>query len=125
MVSDGIKSNIYYGHVNNQWSSLDNEPDIPLLRGGLKTAHKKETLSKVIAGAATAFAKALTPQRMSPPKKQSSVQTSVSPASKAKLSGAYISQLRELQLRESGVLDEDEFQEQKRFALDDIRGMNK
>ena len=73
-------------YVNNQWSSLDNEPDIPLLRGGLKTAHKKETLSEVIAGAATAFAKALTPQRMSPPKKQS-VQTSVSPASKAKLSG--------------------------------------
>ena len=86
----------------------------------------KQSVVEVIAGAATAFAKALTPQRMSPPKKQSSVQTSVSPASKAKLSGAYISQLRELQqLRESGVLDEDEFQEQKRFALDNIRGMNK
>ena len=73
-------------YVNNQWSSLDQEPDIPLSRGGIKSqTHKKETLSEVVAGAAAAFAKAITPQRVSSPSKSSTMQTGVSPASKAKL----------------------------------------
>ena len=56
---------------------------------------------------------------------QSPLPSGVSPASKAKLSSAYISQLRELQeLRESGVLSEEEFQEQKMFALNNTRGDN-
>ena len=45
----------------------------------------------------------------------------VSPASKARLSYAYIFLLRELQeLRESRVLSKEEFQEQKVFALNDV-----
>ena len=120
-------------YVNKQWKSLDEEPDIPLLRGGLKKVPRKESISDAITGAAIAFAKALTPQNTPTPTptKQSSgthspLPTGVSPASKAKLSSTYISQLRELQeLRESGVLSEEEFQEQKMFALNNIRGMNK
>ena len=116
-------------YVNNQWTSLDEEPDIPLLRGGLKKVPKKESISEAITGAAIAFAKTLS----APSTPSSSTHTpcqplpnGVSPASKAKLSSAYISQLRELQeLRENGVLSEEEFQEQKRFALNNIRGMNK
>ena len=122
-------------YVNKQWKSLNEEPDIPLLRGGLKKVPRKESISDAITGAAIAFAKALTPQNAPTPTpipmKQSSdthspLPTGVSPASKAKLSSTYISQLRELQeLRESGVLSEEEFQEQKMFALNNIRGMNK
>ena len=43
-------------YVNNQWTSLDEEPDIPLLRGGLKKVSKKESISEAITGAAIAFA---------------------------------------------------------------------
>jgi hypothetical protein len=118
-------------YVNIQWTSLDKEPDIhvPLLRGGLKKVPKEESISEAIAGAAIAFAKTLsvpsTPSS-SIPTPSKPLPDGVSPASKAKLSSAYISQLRELQeLRENGVLSEEEFQEQKRFALNNIRGMNK
>ena len=121
-------------YVNNQWKSLDDPPDIPLLRGGLKKANRKETLSEAITGAAVAFANVLAPQNSNVQQAeasgrqsaQPSLPTGVSPASKAKLSSAYISQLRELQqLRECGVLSEEEFQEQKMFALDNLRGMNR
>ena len=104
-------------YVNNQWTSLDEEPDIPLLRGGLKKVPKKESISEAITGAAIAFAKTLN----APSTPSSSAHTpcqpllnGVSPASKAKLSSAYISQLRQLQeLRENGVLDEEEFKSKR------------
>ena len=49
----------------------------------------------------------------------------VSPSSKATLTSNYISQLKSLQeLREIGVLSDEEFAEQKRFALDNIRKLN-
>ena len=115
-------------YVNKQCRSLEEEPDIPLFRGGLKTPRKKETLTDAI----LTFAKAITPQPLSTPAPcstqavNSPVSTGVSPASKAKLSSSYITQLRELQqLREGGVLSEEEFQEQKKFALDSILKMNK
>ena len=118
-------------YVNNQWKSLDEEPDTPLLRGGLSEVPRKESLEDAFTGAAVAFAQTLTKQN-TPVQQSSSTPTphplpsGVSPASKAKLTSAYISQLRELQeLRESGVLNEEEFQEQNMFALNNIRGMNK
>ena len=46
--------------------------------------------------------------------------------SASKLSSEYLSQLSSLQeLLEKGVLSEEEFQEQKRFALSNLRGLNK
>ena len=109
-------------YVNNQWTSLDEELDI---RGGLKKVPKKESMSEAITRAAIAFAK--TPSS-SIPSSSSTCQplpNGVSPTSKGKLSSAYISQLRELQeLRENRFLSEEEFQEQKRFALNNICGMN-
>ena len=54
------------------------------------------------------------------------INTDVSPCSKARLSGQYIEQLKSLQeLKESGVLSEEEFEEQKTFALQNIRCLNK
>ena len=116
-------------YVNNQWKSLDEEPDIPLLRGGLKKVPKKESFSEAITGAAITLVKTLSAQNTPSSSTHTPCQplpSGVSPASKAKLSSTYISQLRKLQeLRENGVLSEEEFQEQKMFALNNIRGMNK
>ena len=115
-------------YVNNQWKSLDEEPDIPLLHGDLSKVLRKETLKDAFTGAAVAFVQTLTKQNtpFSCTPTTHPLPNGVSPASKAKLSSAYISQLRELQeLRESGVLNEEEFQERKMFVLNNIRGMNK
>lgn len=117
--------------VNKQWKSYDDPPDVPLITGGAKKIPRRESLSEVITGAALALTKAFTT-----PSKQSSehvqvalnppTETGVSPASKARLSSEYITQLKSLQeLREVGVLTDEEFQEQKLFALNNIRSMNK
>ena len=117
--------------VNKQHDDMDNPPNIPLITGGIKRHARKESLTEVISGAATAFAKALASQRGTSPLKPSqacaiSSNTGVSPSSKARLSGQYIEQLKSLQeLRESGVLSDDEFQEQKLFALQNIRRLNR
>ena len=118
-------------HVNNQWDSLDEPPNIPLISGGIKIS-RKETLSETLSGAAVALVKALTNQNSSNQSESNGKSTpqplpsiGVSPASKARLSREYITQLKELQdLRECGVLNEDEFQEQKKFALNNLRKMN-
>ncbi len=122
--------------VNKQHEDLDEPPNIPLLTGGIKKIPRKETLSEAITGAACAFAKALTsregdkpPLPGTPNGKSSCVPSAsagISPSSKARLSGEYIKQLKTLQeLRENGVLSDVEFQEQKTYALDSIRNMNK
>ena len=76
--------------------------------------------------------KALASHRASPQKPPqpcaatNAVNTSVSPSSKVRLSGQYIEQLKFLQeLRESAVLSEEEFEEQKTFAVQNICGLNK
>ena len=69
--------------------------------------------------------KALASHRASSPcAATNAINTGVSPSSKARLSGQYIKQLKSLQeLRESGVLSEEEFKEQKTFALRNIHGV--
>ena len=112
--------------VNGQHSDLEEPPNIPLLTGTSKKNPKKESITDALTGAATAFAKAL-----SSPNTNTNVCTStntgpdISPQSKAQLRGMYISQLKDLQtLRESGVLTDEEFKEQKDMALESIRKMN-
>lgn len=118
-------------HVNNQWDSLDEPPDIPIITGGTgRRTPKKESFADAISGAAVAFANILTKQNSSATQPTTSTAAKtlaiLSPNSKARLSSQYITQLKELQLlRESGVLCEEEFQEQKRFALENLRFMNK
>ena len=118
--------------VNNQWDSLDDPPDVPLITGSIKTkSSRRESLSEAMSGTAIAFAKVITNQKSEEPTPTKKcpgqpLPTGVSPASKAKLSREYIIQLKELQeLRECGVLSQEEFQEQKKFALDSIRSMNR
>ena len=115
--------------VNKQWKSYDEPPDVPLITGGARKVPRRESLSEAITGAALAFAKAFSsPQQSSAQvaaKAPAPVHSGVSPMSKARLSSEYITQLKLLQeLRDSGVLSDEEFLEQKSFALDNIRTMN-
>ena len=112
--------------VNDQWKSYDDPPDIPLITGGARKFQRRETISEAITGAALAFAKAISP----PTNQQSTVQAAprppvqsgVSPMSKARLSNEYITQVKSLQeLRDCG---DEEFLEQKSFALNNIRSIN-
>lgn len=80
-----------------------------------------------MSGAAVAFAKVLSEQRPAPstPTKTTTTMNGISPGSKAQLNGQYISQLKELQnLRENGVLNEEEFSEQKKYTLENLRAVN-
>ena len=111
--------------------SLDDPPNIPLITGagGVKKPPKKDELSEVIITAAKAAS-----QYFSLPSDRSHssdtetiphVAAGISPSSKAKISGMYLSHLKSLQeLRASGVLTDEEFAEQKRYALKNIRGLN-
>ena len=115
--------------INKQHDEMDHPPNIPLITGGVNKHARKESLTDAISGAATAFVKALASHRASlqkPPQPcaaTNAINTGVSLSSKARLSGQYIEQLKSLQ--ESGVLSEEEFEEQKTFALQNIRGLNK
>ncbi len=110
--------------VNKQWKSYDDPPDVPLITGGLRKFPRKETISEAITGAALAFAKAISPQTNQQSSK-TPIQSGVSPMSKARVSSEYITQLKLLQqLRDCGVLSDDEFMEQKSIALDNIRSIN-
>ena len=103
--------------VNNQWKSYN---DPPLITGSRKIPWK-ESFSEAMTGAALAFAKAISPQANTHQAASSSMQSTVSPMSKAQLSSEYIKQLKSLQeLHECGVLSDDELMEQKSFALRSI-----
>lgn len=112
--------------VNKQWKSYDDPPDVPLITGGARKFPRKETFSEAITGAALAFANAISPQSSKQTQAaKTSVQSGVSPMSKARLSSEYITQLKSLQeLRDCGVLSAEEFIEQKTFILDNIRSIN-
>ena len=114
--------------VNKQWKSYDDPPDVPLITGGARKFPRRETFSEAMTGAALAFAKAISPQTNQQSTAQAAktpVQSGVSPMSKARLSSEYITQLESLQeLRDCGVLSDEEFLEQKSFALNNIRSIN-
>ena len=88
---------------------------------------QRETFSEAMTGAALAFAKAISPQTNQQSTAQAAktpVQSGVPPMSKAWLSSEYITQLKSQELRDCGVLSDEEFLEQKSFALNNIRSIN-
>ena len=112
--------------VNKQHEDFDEPPNIPIITGGIKSPKKNnDAISEVLCNAAVAITQALTPGKSNPSTSQKASLIGVSPSSKATLSNNYISQLKSLQeLREMGVLSDEEFMEQKRFALNSIRKLN-
>ena len=115
---------------NGLHDDFDNPPNVPAITGQpvKKKKRKSEPLTEALTGAATAITKMLVAGSASPIRQAASdprKATGISPASKANLSGQYLQQLGTLQqLRESGVLSEDEFSEQKRLLLCNLRGIN-
>ena len=118
--------------VNGLHNDLENPPNVPAITGQpikKKNDRAQQPLTDALAGAATAITKALLGSQSSTPIKPShsatSTATEISPASKANLSGQYLHQLGTLQqLRENGVLSSDEFAEQKKLLLGNLRGLN-
>ena len=108
--------------------SLDDPPNIPLITGK-GTANKparRDELSDVLVTTMKAASQYFSSEKTCGTSTENSPRTAagISPSSKAKISGIYLSQLKSLQeLRASAVLLE-EFEEQKKYALMSIRGLN-
>ena len=97
---------------------MDTPPNVPMIVGGIQRQPQRESLTDVISSAATAFAKAL-----SPPPSQSSASslpqsTTQSPSKTVDVRMKNLEQLRYLQqLKEEGILTEDEYLSQKQIVL--------
>ena len=110
-------------HLNAQHSSLDVPPNIPIF--GSSSRQKKDSLSDALTSAATVVVGLLKGDAnvQSPSAKPSEA---LSPGKRARVSGQYLEHLERLQvLKESGVLSDEEFKEQKAYALNNIRDLNK
>ena len=109
-------------HLNGQHDSLEEPPRIPLFTGSTSSnkGSKRDSLSDALTSAATAVVGILT-------HKDGTETTGgkMSPAKRARVSGQYLDHLEKLKhLQESGVLSNEEFEEQKSFALKNIRQLN-
>ena len=106
--------------LNGQHASLDHPPPYPLFNGGTtKSSKRGESLSDALTSAATAVAGILKGNE------PSSTSGTMSPGKRARVSGLYLEQLERLKtLQQSGVLTPEEFEEQKSFALNNIRELN-
>lgn len=107
--------------VNKIHESYETPPESPVFSGILPVIKKKESLTDVIAGAATAFAKAINPSSDS--KNESSCSTvPPSPEKIADIRRKNLEQLKFLQqLVDDKILTETEFLEQKGIILDTLR----
>ena len=106
-------------YLNGQHSSLDLPPNNPLFSNYGPKAPKKESLADALTSAATAVVGLIrgdTPTGAA----------AMSPGKRARVSGQYLDQLEKLKtLHSSGVLTNEEFEEQKEYALKNIRQLNK
>ena len=104
---------------NGQHSSLDIPPSIPLFSGTICKPPKRDPLSDALtsATAVVGYIKG---------SDSSSTGAALSPGKRAQVSGQYLEHLEKLRhLHDLGVLSADEFEEQKTFALNNIRQLNK
>ena len=99
-------------------SSLDTPPTIPMFSGATSKAPKRDSLSDALTSAATAVVGLL--------KGSDSTGAALSPGKRARVSGQYLEHLEKLRhLHDLGVLSDSEFEEQKSFALKNLRQLNK
>lgn len=129
----GDKFNFMYGHykiwarmiVTKQYTDKNTPPSIPILTGKGEKKSKKD-FSDTVADCAVAIVRALSPENQatcSNPTAHTSPDK-ISPSKKANLRSQYLSQLRTLQnLRDDGVLTQDEFQHEKLVILDSLKSL--
>ena len=100
--------------VSNTHDDLENPPNVPLIVGQVKRQPRRESLSDAFSNAASVFAKVL-----SPPTTPS--QSMCSPSKVVDIRMKNLEQLCCLQqLREDGILTEEEFHMQKRIVLNTL-----
>ena len=108
--------------VNGQHDSMESPPNIPLFTPS--KVSKGNSLNEALTSAATAVVSMLKgtsePSRQGGPKSEA-----MSHGKRAHVSGTYLDHLDKLKkLLESGVLSQQEFEEQKRFILNNICSLN-
>ena len=106
--------------LNGQHNSMDHPPQIPLFTGTINKP-KRDSLTEALTSAATAVVGILkgTPQSSPAP-------VGMSPGKRARILGQHLDHLEKIKsLYESGVLSKSEFQEQKEYALSNIKEINK
>ena len=106
---------------NGQHSSLDEAPPYPLFNGGTKKppAKRESVLNEALTNCANVVSAITGNNPVSAP-------GPVSPGKRARVSGLYLEQLERLRaLQQSGVLTPEEFEEQKAYALKNVRELNK
>ena len=103
---------------NDQHSSLDTPPSIPIFSGTMSKPPKQDSLSDALTSAATAVVGLL--------KGSDSTGAALSPGKRARVSGQYLEHLEKLRhLHDLGALSTAEFEKQKSFALNNIQELNK
>lgn len=108
-------------YMNAQHSSLDLPPNNPLFSNYGPKAPKKESLTDALTSAATAVVGMIRGDASTV-----AGAATMSPGKRARVSGQYLEQLERLKtLQSSGVLTDEEFEEQKAYALKNIRQLNK
>jgi hypothetical protein len=108
--------------VNGQHESMDCPARIPLFSGFPPNKAKSNPLNEALTNAATAVVSIL--KNSHDPSPLGSGLT-MSPAKRAHVSGAYLDHLHKLKkLLESGVLSQEEFEEQKSFVLGNLRSLH-
>ena len=108
--------------LNKQHKSMDVAPPFPLFKDHApKNTPKRDNLTDALTSAATAVVGLL--KGGEPSDSVSSL--ALSPGKRARVSGQYLEHLEKLKsLHQSGVLTTEEFNEQKKFALNNIRKLN-
>lgn len=104
--------------------SLESPPSLPPIVGMQPKKTRKDSLTEVIVGAASAFSKAMQSPGQSIP--QVPPCTGISPGKAVDLRSKNLQQLRSIQkLFEDNILSQDEYMEQKGIVLDSLRKINK
>ena len=116
--------------ASNLHDDLEKPPDIPAFSGVTPKRPRKESMTDALTGAAVAFAKTFSSSNIQQAKLTDSVQaqvspstsTGISPAKAVELRGKNFQQLRCLQqLYDEGILNEQEYSEQKQSILAALR----
>ena len=117
---------IHTGHHDD----YDQPPNIPLITGQAKTSKpKKEGITEVVSGAATAIVNALNPKQQTTPSKSGESThgqqlNEISPLKVVTLRRSCLDDLkRAKELNEDGVLTDKEFQEEKTRILSMLKGL--
>lgn len=98
----------------NTHDDLDQPPKVPMITGGIQQRPRKDSFTEAVTSAATAIAKAFSPT----PASVSPLSTANSPRKTADIRMKNLEQLRCLQqLRQDGILTEEEFITQKEIVL--------